>query len=146
MSATALRGEQFSVKKTLWVLGIGFIVGFYTTFVLQCLWNWFAVPALQVPRISYWLMFGLNNLISLLFERSEASEEIRENVRNKQWVISMAVLDACVPDEKQSEVQKDIKQYTDDGIWGTVVTTIFRQLAVNTIALGVGWAIHTALT
>jgi len=44
--AIVFRGEQSMAKKTLLVWGIAFIVGFYTTFVLQSLWNWFAVPAL----------------------------------------------------------------------------------------------------
>lgn len=130
------------VKKTLLIWGIAFIVGFYTTFVLQSLWNWFAVPALRVPPIGYWLMMGLNTFIFLMRERGEEGEKLTA----KRWVITMAVLDACVPEEKQAEVQEDIKQYTtDDGVWSDVVSLVSRQLAGNTFALGIGWVIHTTL-
>jgi hypothetical protein len=36
-----------------------FVVGFYITFVLQTLWNWFVTTALRVDSISYWNMYGL---------------------------------------------------------------------------------------
>jgi len=75
-------------------------------------------------------------------ERGEEGEKLMA----KRWVIAMAVLDACVPEEKQAEVQEDIKQYTaDDGIWGDVGSIVYRQIAGNTFALGIGWVIHTAL-
>jgi|ERR1019366_810742 integrase len=86
------------VKKTLWLSGISLVVGFYTTFVLQNLWNWFAVPALHVSNIGYWSMFGLNILIGLLFERGEKYEE------DHRWKAAMTVLDACVPEGRHAYV------------------------------------------
>ena len=40
-----------NAKKLLTIFGISLVVGLYTTFVLQNLWNWFAVPAFNVPRV-----------------------------------------------------------------------------------------------
>jgi len=35
------------------------ISSLFTTFVLQNLWNWFAIPALHASEISFWVMYGL---------------------------------------------------------------------------------------
>lgn len=131
------------VKKTLWIWGIGVIVGFYATFVLQSLWNWFAVPALQVPPIGYWLMFGLNFFVGLMLERSEQGDQLKQD---QHWNLAMTVLDACVPDGKQAELRESVEREADRGMWVMVLSLIVGRILSNTFALGVGWAVHTALT
>lgn len=65
-------------KKTGWFSLVAIIVGLYTTFVLQSLWNWFVVTAFNIPSVSYWQMYGLVLLVTLISERSpEIAEEQR---------------------------------------------------------------------
>ena len=96
-------------KKTFWFGGISLLVGFYTTLVLQNLWNWFAVPALHVSAISCWLMFGLNMILGLMFEGSETGEA------DRRWKVPLTILDACVPEEKQVELRESLKHETEYG-------------------------------
>jgi len=132
-------GEQAVVKKTLWLWGVSLIVGFYTTFVLQSLWNWFAVPALHVPSVGYWLMFGLNILIGLIFERVETFDE------DQRWKLVMTVLAACVPDGKRADVGETLEQEMKHGMWVNAGGMVVGKVVSNTFALSIGWAIHTAL-
>jgi hypothetical protein len=127
------------VKKTLWLWATSLIVGFYTAFVLQRLWNWFAVPALHVPSIGYWLMFGLNTLIGLIFQRGETFGE------DQRWKVVMTVLAACVPDGKQAKVQETLEQEMKHGMWVNAGSMVVDKIVGNTFALSIGWAIHTAL-
>jgi len=129
-------------KKKLWYWGVAFIVGFYTTFVLQSLWNWFVVPALQVPHIGYWLTFGLNAFVGLMLERNEG-DKLDEYIERK---VAMSVLNACVPDGKQAQLRESLKQEEDHGTWIDASGAIFAKIAGNTFALGVGWVVHTTLT
>jgi hypothetical protein len=54
------------VKKLGGTYAVALVVGLYTTLVVQSLWNWFAVKALNAPRVSYWEMYGLKTMLSLL--------------------------------------------------------------------------------
>ena len=116
--------------KTRWakkILG-SIALSFYATFVLQQLWNWFIVPALHVDPASYWLIFGINTLFGLL--RGEFSQE----ANNK---ITFMALDACIPDEKREEINNQLN--------GAVVENIAIRAFSNTMALAIGWAVHTFL-
>jgi len=94
-----------SVKKMIGMWGIAIVVGLYTTFVLQMLWNWFAVDALRAPEISYWTVYGLLLLIRLIFEKPtlESDEKFKR----------LAILvEACVPQEKRQKWKMPSRQKT----------------------------------
>jgi hypothetical protein len=118
--------------------GIAIVVGLYTTFVLQMLWNWFAVDALRAPEISYWTVYGLLLLIRLIFEKPtlESDEKFKR----------LAILvEACVPQEKKAEVENALKT-EDDDMWVKLGIVIFGEVAGSSIALGIGFAIHSFLS
>ena len=82
---------------------VAMIVGLYTTFVVQSLWNWFAVKAFNVPSVSYWEMYGLTMLLSSLLSRGE--EEAKDEQR---WKMATTILDACVPEDKRNQLPEEI--------------------------------------
>lgn len=130
------RGKGPMLKKgaVLWVIGL--VVGFYTTFVLQNLWNWFVTVAFNLPQISFWVMFGIVLMIGM-FDKDTTEDEIRFKALS-------TVVEACVPFEKQDEVNHELK-LQGDGIWFTVGTTIFGKILVNTLTLAAGFAVHLIL-
>src|ERR1700730_3471176 len=79
----------------MWLVAI--VVGFYTTFVLQTLWNWFAVEALHAPSISYWTMYGLMMLVRLVFD----TKGVEMDQRFKHLGI---LIQGCIRDDKSDEV------------------------------------------
>lgn len=124
-----------SWKKMLAAWGVALGVGFYTTFVIQNLWNWFAVAAFHVPEISYWTIYGLLLGAHLVFDKDESLEkgEIFGRIR--------MMLDACVPEEKREELTAELKA-EDESMGMKIFTMVIVKAIVNTVALGVGFAIH----
>jgi hypothetical protein len=127
-----------NIKKLLLTFVVGWVVSFYTTFVFQNLWNWFAVEALHAPEIGYWTMFGLLILIRMVTRKDEATEQGRYEKLTKLVV-------ACVPLEKQDEVREEIEEEKKNLHW-TLGGAIIGEAIVIAFALGVGWAVHTFLT
>lgn len=124
-----------SWKKMLAGFGVAVGVGFYTTFVIQNLWNWFAVPALHVPEISYWTIYGLLLGARLVFEKDETFE--------KQEIFGRVgmMIEACVPEEKQADLNAQL--LAEDEKMGTKILSMVTGQAIgNTITLGIGFAIH----
>lgn len=117
------------MKKLFSAKGLfAFAVGFYTTFVLQNLWNWFVVPSINVPYISYWQMYGFNLLVGTVIEPD---------------TFPMLVQHASLPDEKRREIEETV---TDERLWTEVVgPLLFGKLLNRTITLATGWAIHVFL-
>jgi hypothetical protein len=119
----------------MWVIVI--VVGFYTTFVLQVLWNWFAVEALLAPLISYWAMYGLLMLAHLVFDKPsfESDEKLKR----------LAIMaNASVPNENRREVDDALKAEEDNMGW-KLGSLILSQAVTNTFALVLGWVIHDIL-
>lgn len=124
-----------SWKKMLAGFRVAVVVGFYTTFVIQNLWNWFAVPALHVPEISYWTMYGLLLGARLVFEKDETFEKAEVFGR-----VGM-MIEACVPEEKQADLNAQL--LAEDEKMGTKILSMVAGQAVgNTITLGIAFAIH----
>ena len=70
------------VKKIVIIWLVGMVVGLYTTFVLQSLWNWFATEAFHVSQISFWVMYGVVLVVGLLTEgQSNKFEEEQQIVK-----------------------------------------------------------------
>jgi len=122
---------------------VGSILSLYTTFVIMNLWNWFASPALHVPEISFWGMFGLVLLVGLFSEWHGIAEEAG-------WKNIIAVLIASVPDERREEVTSKIEEYAKEQmkleVWLEAGTKTFGRCVVNILVLGLGFVVHTFLT
>ncbi len=111
------------------------IVGwFYTTFVLQSLWNWFVVAALNAPQISYWIMFGLHLMIQVIAQRDDSKDELR-------WKWVDIVLTRCIPEERREEVAEEI-QAEKDQLAAQLGLRVFSIAFGNTFVLGLGWVVH----
>lgn len=130
------------MKKTFWkwclVLLVSFPVGFYTAFVAQCFWNWFAAPVLHIPEISFLQMLGILWLIQLLTSKATAGDDGR-------WELLFSVIELCVPQDKLEE----LKERADGS---TVISTlkaftaVFGQIVGNTLTLVFGFVLHVAIS
>lgn len=124
----------------VWAFPVGIVVSLYTTFIIQKFWNWFAVPAFNLPEISFWVIYGLVLLISLLAE-GQKTEKFSEDQR---WNNMSHILDACVPQEKREEVMELIKVENKE-IWVKIGIGVFSKFVGNTFVFLIGWAVHTFL-
>jgi hypothetical protein len=124
------------LKKGISFWLVSMIVSFYTTFVLQQLWNWFAVAAFQASKISFWEMYGLVLLVGLLTEsHSEVIDEPR-------WKTLFTILDIWCPEDKRQAVEEAMEEQKKS-IWMDSGVLIFAKFAGNTLTLVIGWGIHT---
>jgi hypothetical protein len=126
-------------KKMACSWGIGLIVGLYTTFILQEFWNWFVATSFHLPEVSYWTMYGIQLLFSLLL-----SPEGQEAANAHRWKLAFLTLDACVPEEKRQMMAETLKDY-EGTMWMDIGFRIFGRVAGNTLTLVLGWSIRTFL-
>jgi hypothetical protein len=126
------------MKKKALTYASGLAVGFYTTFVAEHRWNWFAVGVLKATSIGYWQMYGLMLLLGLLVWRDYASED------KHRWAIAFMKLDAYLPEDKRPSVAAAIKEQ-DEQVWLEAGFAVVTKLFGNSIALGLGWTVHTFL-
>lgn len=122
--------------KESWFSFAVLILDFYSTFVLKNLWNWFAVPALGVPVISYWGMYGLVLLIRSISATGPNIEQ------DRRWKTIFAALDFCLPQDRIDEIKEMIKDQVGE-IWTDIGIAMFARLGGTTFALAVGWGVHT---
>lgn len=125
------------VKKTVVFYCIGAVIGLYTTFVLQQLWNWFVTEAFHFSQISFWVMYGIVLIIGMFSYNPKLEEQ-------QQFKALATGLDACVPDERRESVNEQIKEQTDQ-IWVDAGFHVFGKVVSNTISLALGWAVHAFL-
>jgi hypothetical protein len=118
---------------SFWVISM--IVSLYTTFVLQQLWNWFAVSAFHASGISFWGMYGLVLLVGLLTERHE------EVIDEPRWKTLFTILDIWCPEDKRQAVEEAMKEQ-GKSIWLDSGILIFGKVVENTLTLVLGWGIH----
>ena len=116
----------------LWIFAM--VVGLYTTVVLQALWNWFVVPSLTVPEISYWQMFGLIMFLQMLLERDTLAD-------NKRWEHVSQMVYVCVPPERKKEIDDQIET-GNETIWFEAGWMVFSRVLSSTATLAVGWMVH----
>jgi hypothetical protein len=114
---------------------IGTLVGLYTAFVGQNLWNWFGASALGLAKISFWQMFGLIMLVQLITEKDEFTNDQR-------WTLALNTLSSCVPEEKQEEVDEMLKKHVSQ-MWIQLGSQAGCKVVGNTVVLVVAWFIHT---
>lgn len=136
-SRGADRGMK-ELRKLPTMILVGLLVGLYTTFVLENLWNWFATQALHLPVISFWIMYGLVLIISMF---KENFSDIDQEISFKGFGI---LLDACVPEHLKESVSAKLEDL-QEGIWGEIVLKVFAKIFSATCTLVIGWAVHTFL-
>lgn len=119
----------------MWLVAI--VVGFYTTFVLQTLWNWFAVEALHAPTISYWTMYGLMMLVRLVFDKNGA--EMDERFKRLGILVQ-----GCIRDDKSDEVRTAIED-EEKGLPLTLGAIAGGQAIANTLTLAIGFFVKAFL-
>ncbi|MGB2662746.1 MAG: hypothetical protein WAK48_02005 [Candidatus Acidiferrum sp.] len=124
-------------KKAILLWGVSFLVGFYCVFVIQQMWNWFAVPLLHFGEVSYLQMYGLNILFGLVTAR-DAGENPVDNMR---WNRALIVLDACVPSGSREMVTEQLKE-ENDGQWMNLGTWVLSLALGYSVSLGLGFLIH----
>src|SRR5271165_4312707 len=61
-------------KNTIRAYGIWLGLSLYTNVVVLALWDWFAVPALHVPDVSYWQIYGVTLLLAILFSPPDSGD------------------------------------------------------------------------
>lgn len=121
----------------------GIATPFYTSFVVQILWNWFVVEALHAPNISYFHALGLLIVIHVLKYTESVSKHADDD---KHWHRVEAMIDACVPQQRRDATNAEIiavdKQ--SEPTW-LIALSIFEKPIVNTLALGAGFLVHEFL-
>lgn len=53
------------------VLLIGLALSAFGAWLMMLLWNWVVVAIFGLPKVSFWLAWGLTFLFGLIFGRSE---------------------------------------------------------------------------
>src|ERR1019366_6839163 len=113
-------------------------ITFYTTLVLQILWNWFVTTAFHLDEIGYWNMYGLVLLISVVSVRNF------EVAQAHQWFVTQMMIEACIPEAVRAETRAAI----DKAKMSEKAQSNFTdglKVVMATFALVVGWAVHTFL-
>ena len=115
-----------------------FVGGLYTAFVAQQFWDWFVTSAFHLSEISFWVMYGLVMFIGLFTDHGEnPAEELK-------WKTLMIAVQACIPEHRAEQVKEDVKLEADD-IWINIFSLAFGKLVGNSLALALGWTVHTFL-
>lgn len=132
--------KKFFSKKMVAAWIIAFLVGLYSTLVALCLWNWFAVPILHLPSISFLQLWGLMLLASTLMR---GNFQTSTNSESGKWAMLGAAVELCIPDEKQQQ-WKDYWDGEPARVFFEAVGTIVGALATNTLVLALGFILHAA--
>lgn len=90
------------MKKAI-LYSLSFIGGLYTVFVMQHLWNWFAVDVITVSRISFLNMLGLVILADMLLNRVSKIKNFQSTSLCK---LASYILNTCLPEAKKEAVEK----------------------------------------
>ena len=136
-------------KAMPWFFIIGVFFSLFTAFVLQNLWNWFAVPALHLPEISFWTMYGFTLIIGLFQGYENSERQAQEHTNNLRWALANYVLDFSLSDDqrkKTDEFAKEKKNEEEAEFWLKIISSAFGKVVGNSFTLVVGWGVHSFLT
>jgi hypothetical protein len=126
-------------KNTIRAYGIWLGLSLYTNVVVLALWDWFAVPALHVPDVSYWQFYGVTLLLAILFSPPDSGD------RHQLTMISMQ-LEAVLPEDKRLVIQEALQeQQQEKQARNAMVFSLISRISGNTTVLIIGWTIHTFL-
>jgi|SRR5579862_1975566 len=130
------------------VLGIGCILApitpFYTTFVLQNLWNWFIPGAVHGAEISYWQAGGILLVVSLLRYSHTKPDKTEED--EQRWKQLTETIKELLPEHRRIYFDEATKK--ERPWWRDVFEAadpLLGKAIFNTSTLIVGWVIHTFL-
>lgn len=124
--------------KSLVNLGLSFVVGFYTAFVLMMLWDWFITPAFHVTEIGYFNVYGLVLVVRLLSPTADAIAVAQQGERETK------MLEACIPDGKRAETLSAIEKDSLSNNAQMLLANGMEALG-STMSLVVGFVVHTFL-
>jgi hypothetical protein len=130
-------------KKMPLLFVIGIFVSLFDAFVLQSLWNWYAVPYLRLPEITFWATYGLLLLIQVIVREGSNNNEVEAN--KIRWDTIDYVMNLLLSQENIERVKEFLKE-KEDAIWVTAGSHVFVRVAGNAVTLGTGWMIHAFLT
>ena len=132
--------KKFFSKKMLAAWIVAFLVGLYSTFVALCLWNWFAVPILHLPRLSFLQLWGLMLLASALmrgnFQTSSGTE-------TGKWTTLCTAIEMCIPDDKQQTWKEHWQMEPVQAVMDSI-EAILGTFATNTLVLILGFILYAA--
>jgi hypothetical protein len=129
LSRSRLLGQQLLLGFPIRLVLCGYIA-----FVLQNLWNWFAVKALNVSGIGFWSTCGLLIMINLF------ANTLRED-NNEKWKGAYSLLEACVPEERREVVDEETRERIRMR-WIHAASSAFEKIVGVTLAFFGGWIIH----
>jgi len=139
------------VRRTwlLWIVKIPAdqLVRCYTAFLLQTLWNWYAVGPLHFASINFWEMYGLLLMVGVLAESVSTREE-KFLEQEFMFTAVSASVDLCIPDDKQSAIRRLIGEEQVGWprlAWITAGSTALSRIVEGTCALVVGFFVHIFL-
>jgi hypothetical protein len=112
------------------------LIGLYTAFVLQHLWNWFVTVAFGIPAVPFLVMYGILILLDLLADN--LSNELTQHLQFK--ALSVAV-EACIPEDKRASVRESMEVQTA-GVWVELGLQMFGRVVGSTFALVLGAIVH----
>ncbi len=129
------------------VLGLGCVLApitpFYTTFVLQNLWNWFIPETVHGAEISYWQAGGILLIVSLLrFTREKVDKSEEEGQR---WKGLTEMVKETLPEHRRIYADDPPKEGNS---WRDILEgadPLLGKAVFNTSTLIIGWVIHTFL-
>ena len=133
--------QRFKVVALTGGCAVAPIVPFYTTFVIQNLWNWFVADALHAATISYWQAFGVFIVFSLLTYKPPS--EYKSDTR---WKRAFSMMEAIVPEEELTILNERFSE--EDQSWTAIISLVGHDLGkaiIGTTCLIVGWVVHTFL-
>jgi len=110
---------------------------FYSAFAIKVMWNWFAVPSLRAPSLSYWQVLGL----LLILELMRNAPLVQDN----RWDMALTVIDDCAPQPIKNSIERYIFNTRIDFYW-QLFSGALSLIAVWTTILGLGWMIHLSQT
>jgi hypothetical protein len=115
-----------NVAGGIWVAILSFATQFYAPLVLMNFWNWFIADVIHAGNVSYWQAVGL--LMFVYVVKFSFTVESRE-----RFLKVLKLLEASVP-------AKD-----DKSDWKSDLGTELGKIFAYTLALVLGWGLHTFL-
>jgi hypothetical protein len=126
-----------NIKRWIWLWIVPNAAAVYTAFILQCFWNWFVVPATNLPPISFLVMYGLRLFTSMMFGNGGVVVQMMEFY----WTGFLKIADRLTPELYRNDLADALNDFAD-GEFGWGAKKLLWQVFGNTVTFGVGWAIH----
>jgi len=138
-----LISSVFKVLKWIGAGLVGLFAFFYTTFVMQCYWNWFLSRALSIHEISFFGMMGVLLFIQLIVEGYSSVREHNTQYRLKKFYELVFIF---IPKEREDEVLSTIKEFDEqESEISKGFEIVFGKLFSNTTSLIIGFVVQSLI-